>query len=104
MKEAPPRCLTPPRHIYCRQGRSSVPPAHAAEMDQTDTLLGVGHALDPAGDRTERLIELGGVLSARLCQIGSAATAAADELGDFLDEFARLEALGQVLGHRGDQV
>src|SRR5213593_1139750 len=63
-----------------------------------------GGALDPAGYGGERLVELRGILAPGLREIGPAAAATAHERGHFLDELARGEALGQVLGDRGDQV
>ena len=55
--------------------------------------LSLGHPLHPGGHRGERLVELGCVLATGLGQVGTAAAAAAHQLGDLLDEAARLDGL-----------
>src|SRR5919108_5652362 len=56
---------------------------------------------DPIVDDGERGIELAGVRSARLREIGTAATATTGDLGNLLNQLAGREALRQVLRDRG---
>jgi hypothetical protein len=67
------------------------------------TKVRLGHALHPAGDRGDGLVELGCVLAAGLGQVGPTAAAAAHHLGDVLHETTGREALHQVLRHRGHE-
>jgi hypothetical protein len=55
---------------------------------------GTSRALDPGGNRGQGFVELGGILPARLREIGAASAPTADELRYLLDKLAGLEALG----------
>src|SRR5262245_8660984 len=72
----------------------------ASEPRRRSALCG---ALDPPRHGAEGLVELRGLLAAGLRQIRATAAATTHELGDLLDQFARLEALGEVLRDRGHQ-
>ncbi len=53
---------------------------------------------DPAGHRPERLVQRVGLVAAGLREVGPAAALAADLLGHRLDQVARADAVGVVLG------
>ncbi len=76
----------------------------SSTFDVTDADSGRGSSTDDLVDEIQGLVELRGILAASLSEVRSATPTAVHDLGHFLDDLARLQALGEIFGDGSDDV